>query len=264
MNSRRYRKRKQAKIHQKRILILFTLFLLGVLLYVGNHKKNETPDISVVDVLSIEEKNMLEEIETSGNYPEDLVEKAKNFPETVRFVHHYCHEETNVPRPRENGRVPHYLQWDTRWGYKPYCETFFASAGCGPTAMAMAIRGVNKEATVMPYDIAMRAEALGYAIADVGTDAALFSAIADEYDVSCVKIVHEKGLWKRILAEGGTIILNVGPGDFTNYGHFIVLTDYVNDKFQVLDPNSITRSKLWSFKTLERQTKYAWLITKNS
>lgn len=256
-------KRKAAR-RRRLFFLVFVLALIAVILFLYLHGKTTESDTPVVDTLSTEEKKMLAEIETSGDYPADLVETAQKFPETVRFVYHYLHEETEVQRPEEGGRVPHYLQWDTRWGYKPYCESFFASAGCGPTALAMAIHGVNPDTDVMPYDIAERAETLGYAIPDVGTDEALFPHVAPEYGVSCDLIAHDKTLWKRILNRGGTIILNVGPGDFTNYGHFIVLAEYTDGKFLVRDPNSISRSKLWSYEILERQTKYAWSINPDS
>lgn len=260
---RRRLERKRMKRKQRFFFPAFLLILVAVALFLYLHGRTTESDPPVVEKLTTEEEKMLAEIETSGDYPADLVETAQKFPETIRFVYHYHHEDTIVPRPEENSRVPHYLQWDTRWGYKPYCESFFASAGCGPTAMAMAIHGVREDATVMPYDIAERAEALGYALPDVGTDAALFTHIAPEYEVTCVEISHNKTTWKRILEDGGTIILNVGPGDFTNYGHFIVLAEYSDGKFLVHDPNSIKRSKLWSYETLERQTKYAWAINRD-
>lgn len=259
---RRRLERKRAQRKQRFFFIAFVIVLVAVVVFLLTHGKT-AEDPPVVDHLTTEEEKMLAEIETSGDYPADLVETAQKFPETIRFVYHYHHEDTDVPRPAEGGRVPHYLQWDTRWGYKPYCESFFASAGCGPTAMAMAIHGVREDATVMPYDIAERAEALGYAIPDVGTDVALFADVAPEYEVTCMAIRHDKSTWKRILKDGGTIILNVGPGDFTNYGHFIVLAEYTDGKFLVHDPNSIKRSKLWSYETLERQTKFAWAINRD-
>ena len=149
-------------------------------------------------------------------------------------------------------------------GLQTLLREFFRLGGLRTTALAMAIHGVNPDTDVMPYDIAERAETLGYAIPDVGTDVALFPHVAPEYGVSCDLIAHDKTLWKRILNRGGTIILNVGPGDFTNYGHFIVLAEYTDAKFLVRDPNSISRSKLWSYEILERQTKYAWSINPDS
>lgn len=256
-------KRKAAR-RRRLFFLVFVLALVAVALFLYFHGKTTEPDTPVVDHLTTEEEKMLAEIETSGDYPADLVETAQKFPETIRFVYHYLHEDTTVPRPEEGGRVPHYLQWDTRWGYKPYCESFFASAGCGPTALAMAIHGVNPDADVTPYDIAERAETLGYAIPNVGTDIALFPHVAPEYDVTCKTIGRDKATWKRILDHGGTIILNVGPGDFTHYGHFIVLAEYADGKFLVHDPNSILRSRLWSYETLERQTKFAWCINRDS
>jgi len=52
----------------------------------------------------------------------------------------------------------------------------------------------------------------------------------------------------------------MGPGDFTNSGHFIVIYDYSRKKFSVNDPFSYTSSsKKWEYTTLISQCQQIWV-----
>jgi predicted double-glycine peptidase len=61
------------------------------------------------------------------------------------------------------------------------------------------------------------------------------------------------------LSAGTPIICSMGPGDFTDNGHFIVLTGYTGDGFTVNDPNSPQRSsQIWTFQQLKGQIRNLW------
>jgi predicted double-glycine peptidase len=65
------------------------------------------------------------------------------------------------------------------------------------------------------------------------------------------------------LDEGKLIVLNLGPGDFTPTGHYLVVTGYTEDGFTLNDPNSRERSAMtWTFERLENQVKNLWAIGK--
>ena len=62
------------------------------------------------------------------------------------------------------------------------------------------------------------------------------------------------------LKDGNLIICAMGPGDFTNSGHFIVIYDYSRKKFSVNDPFSYTNSsKKWEYTTLISQCQQIWV-----
>lgn len=64
------------------------------------------------------------------------------------------------------------------------------------------------------------------------------------------------------LEEGDLIICVLGPGDFTDSGHFILLTGYQDGAFTVNDPNSPLRSQqTWSYDTLSGQIKNLWALS---
>ena len=66
------------------------------------------------------------------------------------------------------------------------------------------------------------------------------------------------------LSYGNPIICSMGPGDFTDNGHFIVLTGYENGMFHVNDPNSKIRSeKTWSYEELKNQIVNMWWYSLN-
>ena len=59
---------------------------------------------------------------------------------------------------------------------------------------------------------------------------------------------------------GNPIICVMGPGDFTTTGHFIVMTDYVDGKIKINDPNSPIRSnKLWDCDLIKDQIRNLWV-----
>ena len=58
------------------------------------------------------------------------------------------------------------------------------------------------------------------------------------------------------------MVINVGPGDFTLHGHYMVIVGYENEQFKINDPFSVENSnKLWSYEQLEGQIKNLWAIS---
>ena len=65
------------------------------------------------------------------------------------------------------------------------------------------------------------------------------------------------------LSAGSPIICSMGPGIFTNSGHFIVLTGYQDGSFTVHDPASKVRSsKTYTFDEFSDQIKNMWYFVR--
>ena len=55
----------------------------------------------------------------------------------------------------------------------------------------------------------------------------------------------------------------MGPGDFTDGGHYIVLTGHSDAGFSICDPNSPKRSaQTWTYDRLKDQIRNIWAFHK--
>ena len=77
----------------------------------------------------------------------------------------------------------------------------------------------------------------------------------------------EEDVMETYLKDGKLLICAMGPGDFTDNGHFIVIKGYSDGKFLVNDPFSTANSsKKWDYETIADQCRHIWafeLIQKN-
>ena len=67
------------------------------------------------------------------------------------------------------------------------------------------------------------------------------------------------------LEAGHPVICSMRPGDFTDIGHFIILTSYNNGNVTICDPFSLENSKKsWNYSQISSQIKAVWYIQNNS
>ena len=127
--------------------------------------------------------------------------------------------------------------------------------------MAMVIYSLTRNTEATPPVLAQKSMNEGYCVEGIGTswkfmrEAALdYGVIASQFDM-----LGEQEMADR-LKDGNLIICAMGPGDFTNSGHFIVIYDYSRKKFSVNDPFSYTNSsKKWEYTTLISQCQQIWV-----
>ena len=157
----------------------------------------------------------------------------------------------------QKGTIPLLLQWDERWGYTVYCNESFAAAGCGPTALAMVYMGLTGNADKTPYDMGVLATERGYAIDNEGTVSDLFVDIAPELGLQCEVFSPDSDTLEQYLENDFVVICYAGPGDFTDTGHFFVITGINDDgELTINDPYSTVRSaKTWDIDTVVSQSK---------
>lgn len=200
--------------------------------------------------------------------PASLTELREKYPETSGFVSDYpsmknVTQNMDVSDEIEKGKIPLFIQWDERWGYKTYGSNFFAVTACGPTCLSMVICGLTGEAQWNPYEVAKFSEEQGYYIPGEGTSWELMTTGADALglnasygDISAEFILGN-------LSPSSPMICSMYPGDFTYTGHFIVLTGIdENGKIIVNDPNSrINSEKHWDMDVLLPQIRSLWIYT---
>lgn len=217
---------------------------------------NETPQERV--------KRVREEARQSG-YPKDIVELLKKNEETIDFVEHFVENKNNPPAEvvsddLKKGEIPQLFQWYERWGHVSYGTGYIASCGCGPTALSMVVSGLTGKASVTPAAVAKYSEKKGYIDENNNTYWELMSKGVKHWGITCFGGDISEEFVAKELKAGHPIICSMGPGDFTDKGHFIVLTKYKNGKVKVNDPFSQKNSdKIWKYSKIKDQIKSLWV-----
>lgn len=141
-------------------------------------------------------------------------------------------------------QVVYYNQLDERWAYQSYGRTgTIGGAGCGPTALAIAVSTLTGR-TVDPPAVAAWSVANGYRCEGSGSYHSLIPEGAKHYGLKVEKLGRSSS---RELAEhlssGKLVIAIMAKGHFTSSGHFIVLRGITESgKVLVADPASYRRS----------------------
>ena len=200
--------------------------------------------------------------------PEEIIGLIDQNEETLDFVRDYAENKDNpVPETVEastgNGAIPHYLQWDERWGYSSYGTSTIASSGCGPTCMSMVIVGLTGDTTATPYRLARYSEENGFIDEENNTYWAFLDSAARQWGLNCREGMMDEGTLAAQLQAGNPVICSMLPGDFTDGGHFIVLTSYENGQVTVNDPFSISNTeKTWNYSDISDQIKEMWTVSR--
>jgi hypothetical protein len=154
------------------------------------------------------------------------------------------------------GNIPSFYQWDTRWSYTTYSGAPFGITGCAPTALSMVYCGLTGDISKSPSTMAELAYEKGYVTDSHGTLTSFLIDEADGLGLDCALVDLDVGALKAGLSQGYVYIANVGPGDFTSEGHFIVITKVTEDgTLQIHDPFSrVNSEKTWDATSIVGQT----------
>lgn len=140
--------------------------------------------------------------------------------------------------------IPFYSQKDPRWAGRPYDQNnteTMADAGCGPTALSMAVNGAGG-AGPSPTDAADRLKALG-ARDNTGTSWTGMEKGIDSYGLKSDQTSNPgEGFVDSGINSGDPVILSGSSMDeddpFTSQGHYVVVAGKDRDgNYVVNDPN---------------------------
>lgn len=161
----------------------------------------------------------------------------------------------------EAGTIPRLYQWDELWANYLYGESTMEEAGCGPTCLSMVVMGLTGSDQWNPVAVADYSMEQGYKTSD-GTSWELMTTGASHMGVTGTELPLDENRMIQELANGHPIICSMRPGDFTDTGHFIVLTGYDGKAFTVNDPNSEENSSVtWTYERLKGQIKNLWAFS---
>lgn len=209
-------------------------------------------------------QSMLDDIMNSTQYPKQLKDLALKNEEALEFVYDYPAEHVkehtiDLTEEASMDSVPLFVQWDKRWGYEKYSGNFFAASGCGPTTLSMVVVYLTHNRDASPIAIAKYSKEAGYSVDGSGSSWTLISEGCRHYGVKAKTVALDESRMKAEIDEGHPIVVNVGPGDFTDTGHFMVITGYDDEGFSINDPNSIEKSgKRWLFRNISSQIRAVW------
>ena len=104
------------------------------------------------------------------------------------------------------------------------------------------------------------AEDNGYYVDGSGSSWDLMSSGAEKLGLTVSSVIFDAEHIRATLEAGQPIICVMGPGDFTDAGHFLVLTGVDQEGNIILqDPNSVERTKQhWDVQKLMNQMKNLW------
>ncbi len=205
-------------------------------------------------------------VKNEAEYPEDLLMALANNPEMADFAANYREyikeppaDELSKLTEGEKAQVyPLFLQWDRRWGYKPYGESCIGLAGCGPTCLSMVLFYLTGDASCTPDKVADYGMKNGFYVEGTGTAWALMENVPF-HELKVTKPSLSRTALTGVLDSGYVIICAMGAGDFTTAGHFIVIYGYDEDGFMVNDPNCVARSReRWTYDEIAGQIKSIW------
>ena len=143
--------------------------------------------------------------------------------------------------------VVYFCQSDEEWAGQPYGTDPIGPYGCGPTAMAMAVASMTDTDTD-PAVMAAWAVEHGYWARRSGSYHSIVRGTARAFGLEVEALPSRTAdEVRRVLREGKLLVALVGPGHFTDGGHFILLRGVtLGGDVLVADPNSLERSlELW-------------------
>ena len=173
------------------------------------------------------------------------------------------------PKGGKFTEVPKLYQWDPKWGYKVYGADAMGLTGCGPTSLSMVAMYLLQDKTMTPDWMADFSDKNGYCVDGDGTSWTLMSEGSVKLGLSVKKVTPVEDIMARELLEGRPIICVLGPGKFTDNGHYIVLSGYKGEEndygvyedgeFIMNDSNCIENSqRTWKFDEFAEEIEGMW------
>lgn len=168
--------------------------------------------------------------------------------------------DVNVNRELKKEGIPAFYQFDRRWGDQIYGDKEMSITACGPTCLSMVYCGLTRDANLHPLAMARLAQEKGYYVNGSGSSWNMMSELAESLGLDVHDIAFTRESILQELEQGHPIICIMGPGDFTDSGHFIVLVQSLGDGMvEIRDPNSKENTrKDWEIDLIMSQTRNLW------
>ncbi len=248
--------------------ILLSLLLFAFFLYPTAVPSVNPADSTVSETASVQsETSAMAITQTSAeSVPIDCTSSSIEQDETAVLTPAVSEESVSAT-------FVYYNQKDALWSDSLYGEDSISGYGCGPTVCAMLISSLTEQ-TVTPADMAEWSVQNGCYIQGGGSYHTLIPLACKSYGLKVEGYTkNDREAILTALKAGAYVCVIMGPGDFTETGHFILLTGITeNGKLTVADPASRANSEqLWDADLIFEQARsYAasggpfWVVTAES
>lgn len=160
----------------------------------------------------------------------------------------------------------YFSQNDPRWAGKAYNmgvdNATMGDAGCGPTAMAMAVNTAKARQEVTPMQMANMAKMTGNRD-NTGTNSKFIGQAAAISGLSTSQMDNPSGydISRGVATGNPVVLLGKGGSTYTNAGHYVVAVGHdSNGNILINDPRGKGYSKAVSPKQLNGNTISAWSV----
>ena len=160
----------------------------------------------------------------------------------------------------------YFSQNDPRWAGKAYNmgadNATMGDAGCGPTAMAMAVNTAKARQEVTPMQMANMAKMTGNRD-NTGTNSKFIGRAAAISGLSTSQMDNPSGydISRGVATGNPVVLLGKGGSTYTNAGHYVVAVGHdSNGNILINDPRGKGYSKAVSPKQLNGNTISAWSV----
>lgn len=137
----------------------------------------------------------------------------------------------------------YFNQSDEVWADQPYGNDDIGTYGCGPTAMAMAVSSLTEE-YIDPAEMAAWAVDHGFWAPGEGSYRSIINGTAKAFGLTAQSLPQRTpDAIRQALLSGKLVVALMGPGHFTDEGHFILIrAATLSGEVLVADPNSTEHS----------------------
>lgn len=172
-------------------------------------------------------------------------------------------EKANQQLAAENAPTPLLLQTDERWRYDAYGDGDIAKNGCALLSLAMVLSHFRGSA-IDPHEVFQWAGDR-YFVTNSGTAWSIFPDFAAANNLTYHDLGDDFAQAQSFLSRQTPVIVSVVPGEFTDVGHIMVLSEMKDGKIRILDPadnkSKSHYSKAYTPEELQSQILHFWSYT---
>ncbi len=164
----------------------------------------------------------------------------------------------------------YFSQLDPQWSNKKIGDATVATDGCGAMTLAMSITHLHPNRYVSPEETLTLISENGWHHSSFGTSWKAIENIPKIYGLKIRPCPKNFAKIRAELSNGGLVIAAMGPGHFTQAGHFIIIASSNVDKgLRVIDPNDEKPSNpkylkksnaTWQWSIIKAEALALWTI----